>query len=53
MEYYTSKDLQKLFGVTKRTIINWKKSGKLTYTQIGNRFFYPIDQFKVRKEGEA
>ena len=53
MEYYTSKDLQKLFGVTKRTIINWKKSGKLTYTQIGNRFFYPIDQFKNKKEGEV
>lgn len=36
---YSFNDLVKLFGVTKRTIYNWKEEGRLSLTIIGSKTF--------------
>ena len=51
--FYTTKELCDMFGKCRHTIKNWREAGKLEYQKIGRDYFYPVDQFKVRKEGEA
>ena len=36
-EMLTSKQVQQIFKVTNQTLFNWRKSGKLPYTDIGAR----------------
>jgi hypothetical protein len=39
-EYYTRKDLAKLFQVDLSTIHNWTKKGIIVANQIGGRIYY-------------
>ena len=36
-EMLTSKQVRQIFNVTNQTLFNWRKSGKLPYTDIGTR----------------
>lgn len=38
-EYLNNKEVEKIFKVTKHTIMNWRKSGKLPYIKINSRKF--------------
>ena len=38
-EYYTSKEIQEIFKVTKQTVLHWRKSGLLPYVAINKRKF--------------
>jgi len=53
--YIDNPDLLKILHVTNRTIQRWRKSGKLLFTKIGNRFYYNLDLVlecvKLRDDG--
>jgi len=53
--YIDNADLLKILHVTNRTIQRWRKSGRLPYIKIGNRFYYRVDLvldcFKLRDDG--
>lgn len=37
--YYTNKDIERLFKVTKQTVLHWRKQGLLPYIAINKRKF--------------
>lgn len=53
--YIDNSDLLKILQVTNRTIQRWRKSGRLPYKKIGNRFYYRVDLvldcFKLQDDG--
>lgn len=53
--YIDNADLLKILHVTNRTIQRWRKSERLPYIKIGNRFYYRVDLvlecFKLRDDG--
>ena len=53
--YIDNPDLLKILHVTNRTIQRWRKSGKLLFIKIGNRFYYNLDLVlecvKLRDDG--
>ncbi len=38
-EYYTNKEIENIFKVTKQTILRWRKQGLLPYIAINQRKF--------------
>ena len=53
--YIDNADLLNILHVTNRTLQRWRKSRKLPFTKIGNRFYYSIDLVlqcvKLRDDG--
>ena len=53
--YIDNADLLKILQVTNRTIQRWRKSGRLPFKKIGNRFYYRVDLVlecvKLRDDG--
>jgi len=53
--YIDNADLLKILQVTNRTIQRWRKSKRLPYKKIGNRFYYRVDLvldcFKLQDDG--
>ena len=53
--YIDNADLLKILHVTNRTSQRWRKSGKLPFIKIGNRFYYNLDLVlecvKLRDDG--
>lgn len=41
-----------LFGVSKRTLYNWRSAGKLTFLYIGHECRIPIDEARAIASGE-
>lgn len=39
-DYYTTKDLEQIFNVTRMTIQNWRKSKRLIETRIGGKVYF-------------
>ena len=54
--YIDNADLLQILHVTNRTIQRWRKSGKLLFIKIGNRFYYNLDLVlecvKLRDDGK-
>lgn len=46
LKVYSLNELAKFFGVTKRTIYNWKDAGKLPLTIIGSKSYMTEDQLR-------
>lgn len=45
---FSSTELQKLFGISKKTLIKYRNEGLINFKQIGNKIFYTrrdIDAF--------
>lgn len=38
-----------MFGVESTTVTEWARTGKVVATQIGKRWYFPKNQFKVNK----
>ena len=53
--YIDNSDLMMILQVTNRTIIRWRKSGKLPYKKLGSKFYYRadliMDSFKMLCKG--
>lgn len=51
-EYLVSKDVEKLFGVSRNTVNNWRNKGLLKTTIIGSKnYFAKEDVMKLIKKG--
>lgn len=46
LKAYSLNELAKFFGVTKRTIYNWKDAGKMPLTIIGSKSYMTEDQLR-------
>lgn len=47
-KWYSNEEASRLFGVSKRTLANWRDSGKINFSQIGAKIYYAsidIDDF--------
>ena len=48
-EYYTVQEVMEKLGVTRNTLINWKKKGILVPIKIGNVVRYPASELQKIK----
>jgi len=39
-EWITAEQVMQIFGISERTLANWRKTGKLPYSPIEKKFFY-------------
>ena len=46
LKVYSLDDLARFFGVTKRTIYNWKDEGRIPLTIIGSKTYMTEDQLQ-------
>lgn len=46
LKVYSLDELAKFFGVTKRTVYNWKDQGRLSLTIVGSKSYMTEDQLQ-------
>jgi hypothetical protein len=44
-KYYRNKDLKTKFGMSDKTIQNYREHNIIPFTKIGEIFYYPVNQF--------
>jgi predicted site-specific integrase-resolvase len=51
MEWFTYKEIIKKMGVTKQTLNNWRRNGRIIYKKISPKtFMYTIPETKIIQE---
>ncbi|MBO7071804.1 MAG: helix-turn-helix domain-containing protein [Bacteroidales bacterium] len=43
---YTNHDMMEMFSITAPTLRKWRNEGELSYTQIGDKFYYSAEDIK-------
>ena len=52
-QFYTYKEIIKMFGICKQTLNNWRRNGNIIYQKITNRtFVYQLPKTKNIQENE-
>ncbi len=44
-QYYRNKDLKSKFGMSDKTIQNYREQNLIPYTKIGEIYYYPVAEF--------
>jgi hypothetical protein len=44
-QYYRNKDLKTKFGMSDKTIQNYREQNLIPFTKIGDLYFYPVSKF--------
>ncbi len=44
-QYYRNKDLKTKFGMSDKTIQNYREQNLIPFTKIGNMYYYPVSEF--------
>lgn len=39
----TNEDLLHIFNISPRTLISWREKNLITYSKVGNKFFYRVE----------
>lgn len=51
LKYYRNQELKKVFGLSDNTIIKYRENNFIPYTQLGEIYFYPVDEInKILKK---
>lgn len=51
--WYTYKEIIKMFGICKQTLNNWRRKGTIKYKKINQRtFLYQLPENKIIQENE-
>lgn len=53
LKMYSITDVAKILGVTYRTVLNYKKEGKLAFVQIGKQYRISEDNLRKFLNGES
>lgn len=50
-EWYTYKEIIKMFGITPQTLNNWRRKGIIVYKKVTNKtFLYQLPENKIIQE---
>ncbi len=45
INYYRNRDLKKRFGLSDKTIQNYREQNLIPFTKVGEIFYYPVSEF--------